>query len=57
MFTDSLLAPDSDKPPVLATVKTFADAKARWVRMAAYSVACAVTGLTIGVLSALIGAT
>jgi hypothetical protein len=57
MFADSLLSPHGDKAPVLATVKRFADAKARWVRVAAYSVACAVAGLTIGVLSALVGAT
>ncbi len=57
MLADSLLARDGDMAQVLATVKAFADAKARWVRIAAYSVACAVTGLTIGVLSALIGAT
>lgn len=50
-FTDSLLS-----EPILDTLKNLAERKGRWLGRAAWSVAGAVAGLTIAVLSALLGA-
>ncbi len=50
-FTDSLLS-----QPILDTLKKLAEKKGGWLGRAAWSVVGAVAGLTIAVLSALLGA-
>lgn len=56
MFADSLLSPDEPRPPVVVVLKELAQEKGRWLGQAAWCVAVAVTGLTIAVVFALLGA-
>lgn len=56
MFADSLLSPDEPRRPVVVILKELAKEKGRWLGRAAWCVAAAVTGLTIAVVFALVGA-